>query len=125
MFANASSADAKKTMNAKVASVLSKIGHSVTVVESRQELEAILVDGKTQIVLGIYSDVADLRGSYLVVPLIVAGEQVDRLRYPDVLISSPRPSAYIPAIERAAVRASTTHRSIADQIGADPKRAPE
>lgn len=106
MFANPSSTDAKMTMSAKLASVLSKIGHSVTVVESRQELEAILINGKTQIVLGLYSDVADLRGSYLVVPVIVAGEQVDRLRYPDVLTSSPRPSAHIPPIERAALRAS-------------------
>jgi hypothetical protein len=98
MFANPKSEPASKSLTPKLEVVLVKIGHTVVRVETREQLDRILAERDIHLVLGALGDVAALRRSYTVVPVVERDEPVDRQVYPRC-----SPQAYDPA--------RTSHRS--------------
>lgn len=116
MYANPSSEEAEKVLSPKLEIVLSKVGHAVHRVTTKEELSSVLNAGKwdceshgkhdVQVVLADLPDAEALPSkNYAVVPIVSKPAEFDRekrQRYPVVLSDSSRPSSHVPMIEQVA-----------------------
>jgi outer membrane protein OmpA-like peptidoglycan-associated protein len=116
MFSNPGSEDAEKVLSPKLEIVLSKVGHAVKRVTTKEELSSVLEAGTwpceshgahdVQVVLADLPDAETIGArNYAVVPIVSKPAEFDRekrTRYPVVLSDSSRPSSHVPMIEAVA-----------------------